>query len=187
MMRQTQSLPEETERRWVLSQMCGFYQHRCATSELYSDSCIRIMGESCSSRLLQCSLINAMQNLEPAMETRTKGKYTHSYTPLYMYKIELEIKQKWIFRNLALEGREECQCAHSSLSPVFCSFVWTEGLRWKDPYTAKLTDHGWLSGATWQLALDCQPAAEWSFDVWRSPGGQLLGTHCCTLLHWVRA
>ncbi|KAK3513822.1 hypothetical protein QTP70_028862, partial [Hemibagrus guttatus] len=79
MMRQTQSLPEETERRWALSQICGFYQHRCSTSELYSDSCIRIMGESCSSRLLQCSLINAMQNLEPAMETRTKGKYTHAY------------------------------------------------------------------------------------------------------------
>ncbi|GAA6090872.1 serine protease 56 isoform X1 [Tachysurus ichikawai] len=73
MMRQTQSLSEEAERRWALSQMCGFYQRHCSASELYSDSCIRIMGESCSSRLLQCSLINAMQNLEPAIETRTKA------------------------------------------------------------------------------------------------------------------
>ncbi|XP_060722500.1 serine protease 56 [Tachysurus vachellii] len=73
MMRQTQSLSEEAERRWALSQMCGFYKRHCSTSELYSDSCIRIMGESCSSRLLQCSLINAMQNLEPAIETRTKA------------------------------------------------------------------------------------------------------------------
>ncbi|MCJ8745009.1 hypothetical protein PDJAM_G00125340 [Pangasius djambal] len=73
MMRQTQSLPEEAERSWALSQMCGFYQRRCSTLELHSDSCIRIMGESCSSRLLQCSLINTMQNLEPATETRTEA------------------------------------------------------------------------------------------------------------------
>ncbi|XP_053083333.1 serine protease 56 [Pangasianodon hypophthalmus] len=73
MMRQTQSLPEEAERSWALSQMCGFYQRRCSTTELHSDSCIRIMGESCSSRLLQCSLINTMQNLEPASETRTEA------------------------------------------------------------------------------------------------------------------
>ncbi|XP_053343119.1 serine protease 56 [Clarias gariepinus] len=73
MIRQTQSLSEGAERSWALSQMCGFYQHRCSPSELHSDSCIRIMGESCSSRLLQCTLIYTMQNLEPALETRTQA------------------------------------------------------------------------------------------------------------------
>lgn len=85
MMRQTQSLSAEAERSWALSQMCGFYQRRCSTSELHSDSCIRIMGESCSSRLLQCSIINTMQNLEPAIEARTEGKNTHAQILLYLF------------------------------------------------------------------------------------------------------
>lgn len=76
MMRQTQSLSDEAERSWALSQICGYYQQRCSTSELNTDSCIRIMGESCSTRLLQCSLINTMQNVEPAIETGTEGKHT---------------------------------------------------------------------------------------------------------------
>lgn len=84
MIRQTRSLSEGAERSWALSQMCGFYQHRCSPSELHSDSCIRIMGESCSSRLLQCTLIYTMQNLEPALETRTQGKNTHAHTLMYL-------------------------------------------------------------------------------------------------------
>uniref|UniRef100_A0A3P8SQH1 Serine protease 56 n=1 Tax=Amphiprion percula TaxID=161767 RepID=A0A3P8SQH1_AMPPE len=32
------------------------------------------MGESCSARVLQCSLLNTMQNLEPTMQTRAQGE-----------------------------------------------------------------------------------------------------------------
>ncbi|XP_049334936.1 serine protease 56 isoform X1 [Astyanax mexicanus] len=68
-----QSVSDEGERSWALSQACGFYRTRCATAELHSDSCIRTMGESCSSRVLQCSLLNTMQNLEPVTQTRTQA------------------------------------------------------------------------------------------------------------------
>ncbi|TSY27762.1 Serine protease 56 [Bagarius yarrelli] len=73
MMRQTQTLSKEAERSWALSQICGFYQRRCSSAELYSDTCIRIMGESCSFRLLQCTLVNTMQNLDPVRNTRKKA------------------------------------------------------------------------------------------------------------------
>ncbi|XP_054888695.1 uncharacterized protein prss56 [Poeciliopsis prolifica] len=60
-----QKLQGEGERSWALSQACGFYQHRCLPGELNTESCIRIMGESCSARVLQCSLLHTMQSLEP--------------------------------------------------------------------------------------------------------------------------
>ncbi|XP_017554624.1 serine protease 56 isoform X1 [Pygocentrus nattereri] len=71
--RRAQSVSDEGERSWALSQACGFYRRRCSTTELNSDSCIRTMGESCSSRVLECSLLNTMQNLEPVTQTRTQA------------------------------------------------------------------------------------------------------------------
>lgn len=35
------------------------------------------MGESCSARVLQCSLLNTMQNLEPATQTHAQGEEMH--------------------------------------------------------------------------------------------------------------
>lgn len=35
------------------------------------------MGESCSARVLQCSLLNTMQNLEPATQTHAQGEGIH--------------------------------------------------------------------------------------------------------------
>lgn len=69
-----QKLATESERSWALSQACGYYQRRCPPSELGKESCVRIMGESCSARVLQCSLLSTMQNLEPATQTRTQGE-----------------------------------------------------------------------------------------------------------------
>ncbi|XP_066508147.1 uncharacterized protein [Hoplias malabaricus] len=71
--RRAQSLSDEGDRSWALSQACGFYRRRCSNTQLLSDSCLRIMGESCSSRVLQCSLLNTMQNLEPVTQTRTQA------------------------------------------------------------------------------------------------------------------
>ncbi|XP_061878752.1 serine protease 56 [Entelurus aequoreus] len=68
-----QKLQDEAERSWALSQACGFYQHRCQAGNLDKESCIRIMGESCSARVLQCSLLNTMQNLEPATQTHVQA------------------------------------------------------------------------------------------------------------------
>ncbi|KAI4809323.1 hypothetical protein KUCAC02_018216 [Chaenocephalus aceratus] len=68
-----QKLQDEAERSWALSQACAFYQHRCPAGELDKESCIRIMGESCSARVLQCSLLNTMQNLEPATQTHAQA------------------------------------------------------------------------------------------------------------------
>ncbi|XP_029970000.1 uncharacterized protein prss56 [Salarias fasciatus] len=68
-----QKLEGEAERSWALSQACAFYQHRCPAGELDTESCIRIMGESCSARVLQCSLLSTMQNLEPTMQTHTQA------------------------------------------------------------------------------------------------------------------
>ncbi|XP_035803436.2 uncharacterized protein prss56 [Amphiprion ocellaris] len=68
-----QKLQDEAERSWALSQACAYYQRRCPPGELDSESCIRIMGESCSARVLQCSLLNTMQNLEPTMQTRAQA------------------------------------------------------------------------------------------------------------------
>uniref|UniRef100_A0A672RSM2 Serine protease 56 n=1 Tax=Sinocyclocheilus grahami TaxID=75366 RepID=A0A672RSM2_SINGR len=55
---------DEGERSWLLSQACGFYKCHCTPAQVNRDLCIRIMGESCSVRVLQCSLLNTMQNLE---------------------------------------------------------------------------------------------------------------------------
>ncbi|KAK2895352.1 uncharacterized protein prss56 [Channa argus] len=68
-----QKLQNEAERSWVLSQACAYYQRRCPPGELNKESCIRIMGESCSARVLQCSLLNTMQNLEPATQTHVQA------------------------------------------------------------------------------------------------------------------
>ncbi|XP_031710957.1 uncharacterized protein prss56 isoform X1 [Anarrhichthys ocellatus] len=68
-----QKLQDEAERSWALSQACAYYQHRCPSGELDKESCIRIMGESCSARVLQCSLLNTMQNLEPATQTHAQA------------------------------------------------------------------------------------------------------------------
>ncbi|XP_041658512.1 uncharacterized protein prss56 [Cheilinus undulatus] len=68
-----QKLQDEAERSWALSQACAYYQHRCPAGELDKESCIRIMGESCSARVLQCSLLNTMQNLEPATQTHAQA------------------------------------------------------------------------------------------------------------------
>ncbi|TKS79927.1 Serine protease 56 [Collichthys lucidus] len=70
-----QKLQDEAERSWVLSQACAYYQHRCPPGELDKESCIRIMGESCSARVLQCSLLSTMQNLEPATQTHAQGSW----------------------------------------------------------------------------------------------------------------
>ncbi|XP_032388169.1 uncharacterized protein prss56 isoform X1 [Etheostoma spectabile] len=68
-----QKLQDEAERSWALSQACAYYQHRCPPGELDKETCIRIMGESCSARVLQCSLLNTMQNLEPATQTHAQA------------------------------------------------------------------------------------------------------------------
>uniref|UniRef100_A0A8C7WQV6 Serine protease 56 n=1 Tax=Oryzias sinensis TaxID=183150 RepID=A0A8C7WQV6_9TELE len=68
-----QKLQAEAERSWALSQVCAYYQHRCPPTEVNTESCIRIMGESCSARVLQCSLLNTMQNLEPATQTQAQA------------------------------------------------------------------------------------------------------------------
>ncbi|KAM7400749.1 hypothetical protein PAMA_005101 [Pampus argenteus] len=68
-----QKLQDEAERSWALSQTCAYYQHRCPPGDLDKESCIRIMGESCSARVLQCSLLNTMQNLEPATQTHVQA------------------------------------------------------------------------------------------------------------------
>ncbi|XP_036939575.1 uncharacterized protein prss56 isoform X1 [Acanthopagrus latus] len=68
-----QKLQDEAERSWVLSQACAYYQHRCPPGEIDKETCIRIMGESCSARVLQCSLLNTMQNLEPATQTHAQA------------------------------------------------------------------------------------------------------------------
>lgn len=74
MISKAQKVQDEAERSWALSQACAYYQHRCPAGELDKESCIRIMGESCSARVLQCSLLNTMQNLEPATQTHVEGE-----------------------------------------------------------------------------------------------------------------
>lgn len=80
-----QKLQDEAERSWALSQACAYYQHRCPPGELDKESCIRIMGESCSARVLQCSLLNTMQNLEPATQTHVQGEGMHVFTKIHSY------------------------------------------------------------------------------------------------------
>ncbi|XP_028972939.1 uncharacterized protein prss56 [Esox lucius] len=68
-----QKVPEEGERSWALSQACGYYQRRCPLGDGEKEACVRIMGESCSARVLQCSLLNTMQSLDPVTETHTQA------------------------------------------------------------------------------------------------------------------
>ncbi|CAB1443041.1 unnamed protein product [Pleuronectes platessa] len=68
-----QKLQDAAQRSWALSQACAYYQRRCPPGEVDKESCIRIMGESCSARVLQCSLLNTMQNLEPATQTHAQA------------------------------------------------------------------------------------------------------------------
>ncbi|XP_030016002.1 serine protease 56 [Sphaeramia orbicularis] len=68
-----QKLQNEAERSWALSQACAYYQHRCQPLDVDKKGCIRIMGESCSARVLQCSLLNTMQNLEPVTQTHAQA------------------------------------------------------------------------------------------------------------------
>ncbi|XP_041696997.2 serine protease 56-like [Coregonus clupeaformis] len=70
---EAQKVPEEGERSWALSQMCGYYRRWCPPGDTEKEACVRIMGESCSARVLQCSLLNTMQNLEPATQTHTQA------------------------------------------------------------------------------------------------------------------
>ncbi|XP_058890208.1 uncharacterized protein prss56 isoform X2 [Acipenser ruthenus] len=66
---QAQGQSDERERNWALSQTCRFYRRRCPAEE----SCLRVMRESCSARVLQCSLMNTVKNLEPVFSTKTQG------------------------------------------------------------------------------------------------------------------
>lgn len=75
-----QKLQDEAERSWALSQACAYYQHRCAPGDTDKETCIRIMGESCSARVLQCSLLNTMQNLEPDTQTHAQGEGLRVFT-----------------------------------------------------------------------------------------------------------
>lgn len=68
-----QKLQNESDRSWALSQACEYYKHRCQPLDLDKESCIRIMGESCSARVLQCSLLNTIQNLEPVTQTHAQA------------------------------------------------------------------------------------------------------------------
>ncbi|XP_034038480.1 uncharacterized protein prss56 [Thalassophryne amazonica] len=68
-----QKLDNEAERSWALSQACAYYRHRCQLGDSEKESCIRMMGESCSARVLQCSLLNTMQNLEPDTQVHTQA------------------------------------------------------------------------------------------------------------------
>ncbi|KAJ8011588.1 hypothetical protein DPEC_G00059810 [Dallia pectoralis] len=68
-----QKVPDEGERSWALSQACGYYQRRCPPGDSDKDACVRIMGESCSARVLQCSLLNTMQSLDPSTQTHTQA------------------------------------------------------------------------------------------------------------------
>lgn len=163
-----QKLQGEAERSWALSQACAYYQHRCPPGEVDTESCIRIMGESCSARVLQCSLLNTMQNLEPAMQTHAQGEGRHLFTDA--------------------EAWDSFALLHFSPSlPLLCpsSSVWSEITRSAKHYTASLQDCWRLSCASRQLALASKPAAGRWPDVRGGSGGQLLGGHCCTLFCWV--
>ncbi|XP_072560311.1 serine protease 56 [Paramormyrops kingsleyae] len=61
---EAQKLPDEGERNWALSQACGFYRLRCPEAERDRGRCVRVMGESCSARVLRCSLLSTIRSLE---------------------------------------------------------------------------------------------------------------------------
>lgn len=152
-----QKIQDEAERSWALSQACAYYQHRCPAGELDKESCIRIMGESCSARVLQCSLLNTMQNLEPATQTHVEGERRLPHE-------DSSLNAAFLPPLTAV-----CPCPSSS--------VWSEAVRCAKQHPASLQDRGRLSCTAGQLALAGQPAAgRWS-DVRRCLGGELLGGH----------
>ena len=165
-----QKLQDEAQRSWALSQACAYYQHRCPPGELDKESCIRIMGESCSARVLQCSLLNTMQNLEPATQTHAQGKKIGVIAKIYMLSYML----------ICLFTKRIVSWPSVFLCP--CSGVRSEVGRRAKRHSASLQDCGRLPCSSRQLALAGQPAARWRPDVRRGPGGQLLGGYCCTLL-----
>ncbi|XP_041125880.1 serine protease 56 [Polyodon spathula] len=65
-----QGQSDERERNWALSQTCRFYRQRCPAEE---KSCLRVMRASCRARVLQCSLMNTIENLDPVFSTKTQG------------------------------------------------------------------------------------------------------------------
>lgn len=131
-----QKLQGEAERSWALSQACAYYQHRCPPGEADTESCIRVMGESCSARVLQCSLLNTMQNLEPAMQTHAQGERRHLFT--HAEALDLIALHRF-----------------SPAMPVLCpsSSVRSEVSHSAKCYAASLQDCGRLSCTSRQLAL----------------------------------
>lgn len=169
-----QKLQDEAERSWALSQACAYYQHRCPAGDQEKESCMRIMGESCSARVLQCSLLNTMQNLEPATQTHVQGE--DEDTVRCAFKADYP-------------SPDTLQCFHfliigSSFFPS--SSVWPKTVYGAEHHTATLSDRGWLSCPSRQLALAGQPAVGWGTDVRRGPGGQFLGGDCGSLFCRVR-
>lgn len=163
-----QKLQDEAERSWALSQACAYYQHRCPPGDQEKESCIRIMGESCSARVLQCSLLNTMQNLEPATQTHVQGEEEEERLQILCPQTRASVV---IFLLLV-------SCCPSSS-------VWPEMVHGAERHTASLSNRGGLSCPSRQLALAGQPAAGWWTDVWRGPGGQFLGCDCSSLFCWV--
>jgi len=178
-----QKLQVEAERSWALSQACAYYQHRCPPGELDSESCIRIMGESCSARVLQCSLLNTMQNLEPVMQTHAQGEGDTPYITLTHAN-----RLSWC-TGLICTPLIFCACwlIWPSVSLYPSSSVWSEVIHSAKHHTAPLQDCRWIPCAAGQLALARQPSGRWRADVRRGSSGQLMGGHCCTLFCWVSA
>lgn len=125
------------------------------------------MGESCSARVLQCSLLITMQNLEPATQTHVQGEEEVAFGHYF---------------SLSVTGHAPV-LPFSYYRGLFCpsSSVWPEIVYGAEHHTASLSNRGWLSCPSRQLALAGQPAVRWRTDVWRGPGGQFLGCDCGSL------
>lgn len=125
------------------------------------------MGESCSARVLQCSLLNTMQNLEPATQTHVQGE-----------------EEELLVDVSSLSSLEKHRCYDFLIKVVSffpSSSVWPEIVNGAERHTASLSNRGRLSCPSRQLALAGQPAVRWWTDVWRGPGGQFLGCDCGSL------
>lgn len=137
-----QRLAHEAERSWALSQACAYYQHRCPAGDLEKESCIRIMGESCSARVLQCSLLNTMQNLEPDTEPHAQGERMDtdaqnlSFSPCLLHYISVSLCQQ----DCVVRGRPRCQT-----SPGLVPGLWAV------PLLLQAAGPGW-STCSWTVA-----------------------------------
>ncbi|XP_028650841.1 serine protease 56 [Erpetoichthys calabaricus] len=70
---QAQSYSDARKRNWALSQACYFYKHQCPSEGTTTESqCLRVMAESCNARVLQCSLVNAIDSLEPVSSPKNQ-------------------------------------------------------------------------------------------------------------------